>query len=88
MRPPESLDKEKYLRTVHDVVEILFETLEETNERPPESLGKEKNLSTVWDVVEIYSKALKETIVRVLRVFVSGDKFEKQETQAKISIRS
>ncbi len=51
---------------MHDVVEILFETLEETNERPPESLGKEKNLSTVWDVVEIYSKALKETIVRVL----------------------
>ncbi len=56
--------------------------------RPPESLDLEKYLSTVCDVVEISFKASKETIVRVLRVFVSGDKFEKQETQAKISIRS
>ncbi len=47
VRPPESLDKEKYLSTVCDVVEILFETLEETNIRPPESLAKEKYLSSV-----------------------------------------
>ncbi len=36
------------------------------------------------DAVEISFKALKETIVRVLEFFVSGDMFEKQETQAKI----
>ncbi len=56
--------------------------------RDLEYLSKEKNLSTVCDVVVISSKALNETVVRVFRVFVSGDKFEKQETQAKISIRS
>ncbi len=56
--------------------------------RDPESLAKEKNLSTVCKVVEVFCKALKETIVRVLRVFVSGDKFEKQATQAKVSIQS
>ncbi len=38
------------------------------------------------DIVEISFKALKETIVSVLEFFVSGDKLEKQETQAKISI--
>ncbi len=38
MRHPESLAKEKNLSTVCDVVEILFETLEETNMRPPASL--------------------------------------------------
>ncbi len=53
--------------------------------RDPESLAKEKYLSAVCDVVEISFKALKENIVSV---FVSGDKFEKQETQAKISIQS
>ncbi len=52
-----------------DVVEILFEALEETNLRPPESLARKKNLSTVCDVVEISFKALKETIVRVLKSF-------------------
>ncbi len=46
---------------------------------------KEKHLSTVCDVVEISCKALKKAIIRV---FVSGDKFEKQETRAKISIQS
>ncbi len=65
MRDPESLAKEKNLSTVCNVVEILFESLEETNMRPPESLAKEKNLSTVY-VVEISSKTLQETIVRVL----------------------
>ncbi len=54
--------------------------------RALESLVWEKNLSTVCDVVEISFKALNETIVRE---FLSrGDKFEKQETRAKISIRS
>ncbi len=33
MRDPESLAKEKYMSTVCAVVEILFETLEETNMR-------------------------------------------------------
>ncbi len=39
MRDPASLAKEKNLSTVCDVVEILFETLEETNMRPPEFLN-------------------------------------------------
>ncbi len=38
MRDPESIAKEKNLSTVCDVVEILFETVEETNMRPPVSL--------------------------------------------------
>ncbi len=38
MRDPVSLAKEKNLSTVCDVVEILFETLEETKMRPPKSL--------------------------------------------------
>ncbi len=42
MNNPESL-KEKNLSTVCDVVEILFEALDETNMRPLESLAKEKN---------------------------------------------
>ncbi len=46
---------------------------------------KEKHLSTVCDVAEISFKALKKAI---LEFFVSGDKFEKQETRAKISIQS
>lgn len=88
VRPPESPAKEKYLSTVCDVVEIYSKALKETNVRDPVSVANEKYLRTVCDVVEIYSKAPKETIVRVLRVFVPGDKPEKQETQAKISIQS
>ncbi len=53
--------------------------------RDQESLAKEKYLSRVCDVAEISCKALKKAIIRV---FVSGYKFEKQETRAKISIQS
>ncbi len=68
-----------------DVVEMSSKTWKETNMRPPESLAMQKYLSTVCDVAEISFKALKKAIIRV---FVSGDKFEKQKTQAKISIQS
>jgi len=51
--------------------------------REIQSQAKQKNLNTVCDVVEVSSETLKETIVRGL---VSGDKCEKQETRAKVSI--